>query len=137
MSEDIYISYIDNNWDYLYLNMAVTYVLQKKQMEMDKELTLLGKRKYVYEEYKVWGLHAEYGPMLTTREDLLPFDYLFWYSKQELLEMGFDFRFFMKQFGYIRKVTGEKFDALLKYFDNNHMTFMNFLYNYMDKATCK
>jgi hypothetical protein len=61
--------------------MAVTYTLQKKQIELDRELKLFTERKYAFEHYKVWGLHAEYGPMVTTREDLIPFDYLFWYSK--------------------------------------------------------
>jgi hypothetical protein len=47
--------------------------------------------------------------------------------------MGFNFKFFMKQFGYIRKVTGEKFDLLLKYFDNSHRTFSDFKWNFMDE----
>jgi hypothetical protein len=61
--------------------MAVAYVLQKRQLEFDQKLGLLGQRKYAFEHYNLWGLHGEYGPMLTTREDLLPYDYLFWYSK--------------------------------------------------------
>jgi hypothetical protein len=58
---------IDNSNDYLYLNMAVTYTLQRKQHELDQKLSLLGKRKNAFKFYNLWGLHSEYGPMLSTR----------------------------------------------------------------------
>lgn len=38
--------------------MAVTYILQTKQKELDKSLALFSKRKTVFEEYKIWGLHG-------------------------------------------------------------------------------
>ena len=44
IEEDIYMNRIDDSSDYLYLNMAVTYTLQRKQFEMDQKLSLFGKR---------------------------------------------------------------------------------------------
>jgi hypothetical protein len=49
---------IDNSKSYLYLNMAVSYTLQRKQFELDKNLSIVDKRKTVYEYYKLWGLNA-------------------------------------------------------------------------------
>jgi len=67
IEQDIFMSRIDDSNDYLYLNMAVTYTLQRKQLELDSELTLFGNRKSAFQHYKLWGLHSEYGPMLSTR----------------------------------------------------------------------
>jgi len=58
---------IDDSNDYLYLNMAVTYTLQRKQHELDQKLSLFGNRKNAFKHYNLWGLHSEYGPMLSTR----------------------------------------------------------------------
>jgi hypothetical protein len=51
-------SYIDNHRDYLYLNMAVSYTIQRKQLEFDQQLGIFSDRKYAFEHYKVWGLHG-------------------------------------------------------------------------------
>ena len=58
---------IDNFGDYLYLNMVVSYIQQKKQFELDQNTSLFSPRYTAFEYYNIWGLHSEYGPMLTTR----------------------------------------------------------------------
>ncbi len=50
----------------------------------------------MFEEYKVWGLHAMFGPMFTIEEDVFPIDLLFWNSREDLEKMGFRPLFFLK-----------------------------------------
>ncbi len=115
VDQDIYMNRIDNFGNYLYLNMVVSYVQQRKQLEIDRNTSLTAHRLTAFEHYGIWGLHSEYGPMLTTREDISPIDDLFEYSTHELEnEKGMKFIFFMKQFGFFRYVAGKKLDILIE-----------------------
>lgn len=103
--------------------MAADYVLQKKQLELDQGLGLFEQRQYAPDYYKFWALHSEYGPMVGLRDDLIPYEYLFWYSKEDLKDLGFTFRFFMKQFGAIREPSQKIFNSLISNFKNNTISF--------------
>ena len=115
IDQDIYMNRIDNFGNYLYLNMVVSYVQQRKQLEIDRNTSLTAHRLTAFEHYAIWALHSEYGPMLTTREDISPIEDLFEYSTRELEEeKGMKFHFFMKQFGFFRYVAGKKLDILIE-----------------------
>lgn len=75
--------------------MAIKYVIQKRQMKIDQKLGLFSKRKYAFDDYKAWGMRESYGSKLNSKDDLIPCDYWFWFTKEELDIMGFHFRFFM------------------------------------------
>lgn len=54
---------------YLTINYAISYVLQKRQKQLDKAISLFGTRYTVYEYYHLWGLSAFLGPLTWTNDE--------------------------------------------------------------------
>lgn len=62
-----------NNEDvdgYLSANMAISYVLQRKQFELDKSFSFFSDNRYnVYQYYNLWSLSGLLGPLTWTNGD--------------------------------------------------------------------
>lgn len=62
-----------NNEDvdgYLTANMVISYVLQRKQFELDKKYSISAANRYnVYQYYSLWSLSGLLGPLTWTNGD--------------------------------------------------------------------
>lgn len=89
---------------YLLGNLAMSYMLEKEQKILDRNLTLLSQRKTVFEQLKIWGLHGEYGPMAWTVEMVPNVDDSFAKTIEEVsLENNIKIRYFLKINQAVRK----------------------------------
>mgnify|MGYP006928494450 CR=1 FL=1 len=101
--ENIFMNGQDGS-SYLTGNMAISYVLQRKQFEIDRRVGLWGERETVYREYRLWSLNALLGPLVWTAYEHFNVMDLFEHPVDYFESQGISMHFFLKIVGDVSKI---------------------------------